>query len=206
MEIRAFSFQPCFHNQQPIVPPVMTIQDSPLTHCISCTRNKTNHCKGAWSKEEDERLRIAVSSCSPPLWDDIAKSVHGRTPKQCRERWLYRLRPELKKTPFEHWEDQLIFEQKKKIGNRWTQIAMMLPGRTSCSVKNRWYTVLRNKFCDGAPPKQTSEQKNNREELMSVKFLLNWVYHFMLYEIAEFFVINLSEMKLFTTIFLSIFR
>ena len=108
-------------------------------------RSKNIPIKGTWSVEEDEALRKAVSGSKPIFWDVVAKSIPGRTPKQCRERWTYRLQPDLKKTPFEKWEDDLIFEQKKKIGNRWTQIALQLPGRTSCSVKNRWYTVLRNK-------------------------------------------------------------
>ena len=103
--------------------------------------------KGQWSAEEDRILREAVESCKTQvLWDQVAKYVQGRTPKQCRERWVYRLRPELKKTPFEPWEDELINEERKKIGNCWTIIAQKLPGRTSCSVKNRWYTVLKNRY------------------------------------------------------------
>ena len=105
--------------------------------------------KGQWSPEEDKILRDAVESCEGQiLWDHIAKSVQGRTPKQCRERWVYRLRPEIKKTPFEPWEDELINTERKKIGNCWTLIAQKLPGRTSCAVKNRWYTVLKNRYGD----------------------------------------------------------
>ena len=103
--------------------------------------------KGQWSPKEDEILREAVESCETQvLWDQIAKRVPGRTPKQCRERWVYRLRPEIKKTPFEPWEDALIYEERKQVGNCWTLIAQKLPGRTSCAVKNRWYTVLKNRY------------------------------------------------------------
>lgn len=141
--------------------------------------------KGTWSFEEDEALRKAVSGSQPILWDDVAKQVKGRTPKQCRERWLYRLHPELKKTPFEKWEDELIYEQKKKIGNRWTQIAMQLPGRTSCSVKNRWYTVLRNRHPDVLDSQTSSDHdqslhssipsraEEENASLLSIQTLLN---------------------------------
>ncbi|EAX99601.1 Myb-like DNA-binding domain containing protein [Trichomonas vaginalis G3] len=128
--------------------------------------------KGPWLLEEDECLRRAVSMSSPILWDVVAKSVRGRTPKQCRERWMYRLQPELKKTHFEKWEDELIFEQKKKIGNRWTQIALQLPGRTSCSVKNRWYTVLRNKYRDVSDENNSSDH-NTCPAAYSIDSLLN---------------------------------
>lgn len=138
---------------QPIQPMYIPVQQD--------VSEKKPYCvKGPWSIEEDECLRRAVSMSSPVLWDVVAKSVRGRTPKQCRERWMYRLQPELKKTHFEKWEDELIFEQKKKIGNRWTQIALQLPGRTSCSVKNRWYTVLRNKYRDVSDDNNSSDHES----------------------------------------------
>ena len=101
--------------------------------------------KGAWSFEEDEMLRAAVSNCDPILWDVVAESVPGRTAIQCKERWLYRLHPEVKKTRFEKWEDDIIINERNRVGNHWTLIANKLPGRTSCAVKNRWYSVLRNR-------------------------------------------------------------
>lgn len=103
--------------------------------------------KGAWSVEEDQKLIEAVTNMHPILWDVVAESVPGRTGIQCKERYLYRLHPEVKKTRFEKWEDELIMKERMKIGNHWTLIATKLPGRTSCAVKNRWYSVLRNK-CD----------------------------------------------------------
>jgi hypothetical protein len=53
------------------------------------------------------------------------------------------LNPEVRRSPFEKWEDELIRSEKQRIGNHWSLIAQLLPGRTACSVKNRWYTVLR---------------------------------------------------------------
>jgi hypothetical protein len=102
--------------------------------------------KGSWSPREDEQLRIAVSKCQPILWDVVAEQVPGRSAIQCKERWLYRLHPEVKKTRFEKWEDDIIIKARNIYGNHWTLIANKLPGRTSCAVKNRWYSVLRNKI------------------------------------------------------------
>ena len=51
-----------------------------------------------------------------------------------------------KKTKFEQWEDLLIVRERSIIGNHWAKIAKKLPGRSPASIKNRWYSVLRNKF------------------------------------------------------------
>lgn len=77
------------------------------------------------------------------VWN--SKSV--RIGKQCRERWLNHLNPDINKTPFSTEEDILIIEQQKLQGNRWACIANMLHGRTENSVKNRFKQILK-KFCD----------------------------------------------------------
>lgn len=107
-------------------------------------KDSTKTVKGLWSAEEDRLLVAAVNECKPIVWDVVAEKVPGRNAIQCRERWRYRLAPDLKKTKFETWEDQFILMEQRRIGNRWTLIANKLPGRTACAVKNRWYSVLRN--------------------------------------------------------------
>jgi hypothetical protein len=56
---------------------------------------------------------------------------------------MFRIGPGLNKGPFEGWEDDLIIRERERVGNHWTSIAAKLPGRTSCAVKNRWYSVLK---------------------------------------------------------------
>ena len=102
--------------------------------------------KGTWSPVEAEKLKEAVNKSVPIVWDGVAENVPGRTATQCKERWLYRLDPAVKKTRFEQWEDEIIVRERLRIGNRWTLISNLLPGRTSQSVKNRWYSVLRNRY------------------------------------------------------------
>jgi hypothetical protein len=99
--------------------------------------------KGSWSPDEDKMLLSAISDCTNISWDEVAARIPSHTAKQCRERWLVKLNPEVRRSPFEKWEDDLIHSERRRIGNHWSVIAQLLPGRTACSVKNRWYTVLR---------------------------------------------------------------
>lgn len=101
--------------------------------------------KGPWSPEEDEKLMKAVKNSNPIIWDVVAEKVEGRTPTQCKERWFYRLHPDVKKTKFQKWEDRIIINERNIVGNHWTIISNKLPGRTPYAVKNRWYSVLRYK-------------------------------------------------------------
>jgi hypothetical protein len=99
---------------------------------------------GAWSQQEDDLLASAVDRLGPSKWIDIAKFVVTRTSKQCRERWFNRLAPEIRHDPFEPWEDRIVIDSQRELGNRWAVIAQRIPGRSPCSVKNRWYSGLRN--------------------------------------------------------------
>ena len=105
--------------------------------------------KGPWTTTEDKLLLDSMASFSGHIcWEELSKRIPGRSAKQCRERWQFRLHPDVNKAPFEPWEDELIINERVNMGNHWTQIAAKLPGRTSCSVKNRWYTVLRHRRPD----------------------------------------------------------
>ena len=100
--------------------------------------------RGTWTQQEDEQLTNAVHQLGTKKWTDIAKFVPTRTSKQCRERWFHRLDPSIRRDPFEPWEDQIIIEKQKEIGNRWAIIAQQIPGRSPSAVKNRWYSGLKN--------------------------------------------------------------
>jgi hypothetical protein len=100
--------------------------------------------RGSWNQAEDEMLTNAVHQLGPKKWTDIAKFVSTRTSKQCRERWYNRLSPEVKHEPFEPWEDEIIIDRQRELGNRWSMIARHLPGRSTNSIKNRWYSGLKS--------------------------------------------------------------
>lgn len=125
-------------KQEPIPIPKLTVKEH-----VDAERYQRS--VRSWSPSEDDQLRIAVSKYKGSVirWDLVAKEIPTRNMKQCRERWEFHLDPSIDRQPFTEMEDEVIIVQQRSLGNRWTIIADLLPGRTSSAVKNRWYTVLK---------------------------------------------------------------
>ncbi len=72
-------------------------------------------------------------------WVDIAKGLKGRTGEHVRERYVNVLDNNLKRTSWTKEEDRILFEQQRILGNKWSEIRKLLPGRSDNSIKNRYH-------------------------------------------------------------------
>lgn len=82
-------------------------------------------------------------------WSQIASLMPGRISKQCRERWINNLDPNLSKRMWSEEEDNKILELHAKYGNKWSLISKHIPGRTDNSIKNRFNSNLKRQLALG---------------------------------------------------------
>ena len=118
----------------------------------------------SWSAAEDSKLVAAVKRAAAELlglpasssslaqqplprvlpdninWTTVAGYAAlpaNRSGKACRLRYFNHLQPGLATGPFSLQEDLTMVRQQARVGNSWSGISALLPGRTDNAVKNR---------------------------------------------------------------------
>ena len=93
--------------------------------------------------QEDDLLFLWVEKHGPTKWTECSKQIKGRCGKQCRERWVNILNPEVKKGNWSDHEQDVIFNNLSTYNTSWSAMSHILPGRTENSIKNYFYSSIR---------------------------------------------------------------
>ncbi|XP_068642883.1 myb-related protein Hv33-like [Aristolochia californica] len=121
--------------------------------------------KGLWSPEEDEKLFNYITKFGIGCWSSVPKQAGlQRCGKSCRLRWINYLRPDLKRGTFSQQEEDLIVSLHEVLGNRWSQIAAQLPGRTDNEIKNFWNSSLKKRLRQSGIDPSTHKPLSEEEE------------------------------------------
>lgn len=135
-------------------PNYQLINKSPITNNDSSFQNnmnesiKSNYKRHYFNKKEDSLLSSAAMKYHQKNWKKIAKCVPNKTPKQCRDRWMNYLKPNLHFEPWTENEDLLLVSLVKEYGTHWTLMMNHFTGRSSNSLKNRWNWLIKNNKID----------------------------------------------------------
>ncbi|OHS93378.1 Myb-like DNA-binding domain containing protein [Tritrichomonas foetus] len=117
-----------------------------------------------FTPEEDIKLETLTNSSQN--WHFIAGNFEGKTPRQCKERYMYYI----SKRPSPNWtpeEEKLLETKFEEIGPHWSKMATFFPNRTDVNLKNHWSAMLNRKSREEVAQKIKAKQQNTDSTILN---------------------------------------
>ena len=127
----------------------LTIDCGPTLTGIVPFSNKSK-CKSRWKKIDPSLAKEAFTAAEDEIilkgereglsWPEIAHQLPGRNSDQIRSRFINAINPQrLKNVAWTVEETRILHQAQSELGNKWSVIASLLPGRSENDIKNHWH-------------------------------------------------------------------
>ena len=159
------------------MPKFLKKENASKSPCL--TEKKTLGARCVWTPEEDELLHELIQEHGIKKWTVICEEMKlkggftGKSGKQCRERWHNHLNPNIDRSTWTPPEEKIFFIMHSQMGNKWSEIAAKLPGRTHNSIKNYFYCRLRKMVRKINKGIISEEQKSTTQQLKESLYVIN---------------------------------
>jgi hypothetical protein len=117
---------------------LLGLSDHPETDLSHSSRLKQK-----FTMEEDHLIVSRVQEYGAKLWKVIAAGLPGRTARQCRERWVNYLSPDVRAVQWTIDEENLLRTKVGEYGQLWSRLVRFFVGRTDVSLKNHYRKLMR---------------------------------------------------------------
>lgn len=124
---------------------------------------KKERCK--FTSIEDKLLQDMVIKYGKKNWSSMSKHLPGKTPRQCRERYIHYLAPDLNSEPWKSEEDEKLLKLFSEYGPKWAFFKQKLQGRSTVNIKNRWATLSRRiEKCKNSTKLNFNTEESDKED------------------------------------------
>ena len=118
---------------------------------------KIQRIRVPFTKEEDEKLTNLIKMYGENNWELISTLMQtGRTPRQCRDRWVNWINVSFVKEVWSPAEDSRLLAKFEEIGPHWKAMEPFFPGRVSYTLRNR-FSKLQKMNKTSFPPMNKEE-------------------------------------------------
>ncbi|KAJ3368495.1 Myb-like DNA-binding domain protein [Allomyces arbusculus] len=117
---------------------------------------------------EDDLLHQAVHIHGPDQWTSVADLLGTRDAKQCLQRWKAQ-DPAIRRGRFTRDEDAALRAAVTQCGEKWSDVARLVLGRTDMQCRERYYNSIKGRMEEGTVPtgEWTAEEDAKLLELVA---------------------------------------